>query len=517
MFWYRSRLNYDPKQFPNYRPRPETGFERVIKQCPNPFHFIAFTIKFQISIFSIILEWLCMMIRSPLEYSKNNDWILAHYEASPTVLHILWGAFITAWSSHFLYRIGKEIWEVILDAYDDPVWAMYEMLGFGAYSQSLFVRTIVFILTTFFDFTCLLIVFVYKMATYSLITSIALLGAVVMWQLHYYFFVYTPEEVLEEPPSQSPEKEVLSTPDRPGRCFRVPTPSTGSSTSSSRSSPNATPVYSQPRLSNKPPGAAYVKVSPKAIQKLHDEGVFVPEPIREPDYSYIKPLPKKRATNFSHFNAKMHYRAIKEAERKKGIVTNSPDPYKDDPPSPTVPTKTAWIYSGIDAVERQLRFITEDVTKLNMLVNAFREESAVRHLPATSSALPHSPQTQKRYATLAEKDRIGQVVLEYSRKIELIGENVLRQQPGVEKALERIDRLIAHAGDVTSRAIRTEVADCKNRVALRFKGAQDAIIRCRGIAEICRDCRVKLEAEAVKLHRMDLTRAKYPHLCSVYW
>ncbi|KAF4344507.1 hypothetical protein FBEOM_1521 [Fusarium beomiforme] len=457
------------------------------------------------------------MIRSPLQYSRNNNWILAHYDACSTVSHILWGAFITAWSSHFLYRIGKVILELILDVYEDPLWAIYEMLGLGAYSQYLLLRAIGFILATSFDFTFFLIAFLYKMSTYSLITSIILLGGITMWQLYYYFFVYTPEKAFQEPQTQPPKKEVPSTPDRPGRCFRVPTPSTGSSTSSSRSSPNTTAVYPQTR-SNKLPGAAYVKVSPKAIQKLHDEGVFVPEPTREPDYSYIKPVTKRRTTVFSRLDAKRHYRAIKEAERKKGTVTDGPDPYKDDPPSPpTAPTKIAWIYSSLDAVERKLRFITEDVTKMNMLVNAFKEESAIRPPPPTSRALRHSPQTQKRYATLAEKDRIGQVALEYSRKINPIGENVLRQQLGLQESLERIDRLVTNAEDVASKAIRTEVADCKSRVAIWFKGAQDAIRSCRDIEQLCRDCRVKLEAEAIKLHRMDLTRSKYPHLCSVYW
>ncbi|KAH7261501.1 uncharacterized protein BKA55DRAFT_687072 [Fusarium redolens] len=512
MFWRRSRLTYDPKQFPNYRPYPETGFQRLIKECPNVFHFIAFTVRFQISIFSIILEWFCMMIRSPLQYSKHNDWILDHYKASPTASHMLWGAFITAWSSHFLYRIGKEVCEVILDAYDDPVWAIYEIWDLGAYSQFLFIRTIFFTLTTIFNFICFWTVFLYNMSTYSFVVSLALLGAVAMWQLHYYFFVYTPQEVPEEPTYQSPEKEVLSTPDMPSRCFRVPTPSTGSSTSSSRSSSEHTPLHLRPRPSNKPPGAAYVKVSPQAIQKLHDEGVLAPEPTREPDYSYLKPFTGKRTTNFSRSDAKAHFRRIREIERKKGIISNSPDPYKDDPPSPTAPTKTAWIYSAIDSVERQLRFITEDVTEMNVLVNTFREKGTVRTLPDASRAIPHSPRTQRRYATLAEKDRIGEVVGDYTREIDSIGNRVFRHQPGVEKALKRIDRLVAHAGDAVSRAIRKEVEGCKNRAASRFKGAEEAITSARGVEQLCLDRKVKLEAHATKLRRMDRTQAKYPDI-----
>ncbi|ENH73740.1 hypothetical protein Focb16_v012194 [Fusarium oxysporum f. sp. cubense] len=512
MLWRRSRLTYDPKQFPNYRPYPETGSERLIKECPNVFHFIAFTIRFQISIFSIILEWFCMMLRSPLQYSKHTDWILDHYKASPTASHMLWGAFITAWSSHFMYRIGKAVCEVIIDAYDDPVWALYEIWDLGVYSQFFLIRTIFFILTTIFNFVCFWAIFLFNMSTYSFVVSLALLGAVAMWQLHYYFFVYSPQEVTEEVSYQSPEKEVLSTPDRPGRCFRAPTPSTGSSTSSPRSSPEHTPPHLRPRPSNKPPGAAYVKVSPKAIQKLHDEGVFVPEPTRVPDYSYLEPFAGKRPTNFSRYDAKRHFRRVRELERKKGIISNSPDPYKDDPPSPTVITKTAWIYSEMDAVNRRLRFITEDVTEMNMLVNTFREKGSVRSLPDASPAIPLSPRTQRRNATLAEKDRIGEVVIDYTREIDSISFRVFSHKTRTEEALKRIDRLVAHAGDAASRAIRKEVEACRSRVDLAFEGAEAAVMSSSGIADLCIDRKVKLEAQAKKLRRMDRTQARHPNI-----
>ncbi|PNP75857.1 hypothetical protein FNYG_10717 [Fusarium nygamai] len=512
MFWRRSRLTYDPKQFPNYRPYPETGFERLIKECPNPFHFIAFTIRFQISIFSIILEWFCMMLRSPLQYSKHNDWILGHYEASPTVSHMLWGAFITAWSSHFMYRIGKAVCEVIIDAYDDPLWALYEIWDLGVSSQFFLVRTIFFILTTIFNFVCFWTVFFFNMSTYSFAVCLTLLGVVAMWQLHYYFFVYSPQEVPEEVSYHSTEKEVLSTPDRPGRCFRVPTPSTGSSTSSYRSSPGHTSPHLRPRPSNKPPGAAYVKVSPKAIQKLHDEGVFVPEPTRVADYSYLEPFAVKRPTNFSRSDAKAHFRRVREIERKKGIISNSPDPYKDDPPSPTVITKTAWIYSKMDAVDRTLRNIMEDVTEMNTLLNTFRDKGSVKPLPDASPAIPLSPRTQRRNASLAERDRIGQVINDYKREINIISERVHRHQPWAEDMLKQIDRLVAHAGDAASRANRIEVEDCKRRVDLAFKSVDAATTTSKEIEAFCVDRQIELDAQAKKLRRMDRTLARYPKI-----
>ncbi|EXL89224.1 hypothetical protein FOPG_00626 [Fusarium oxysporum f. sp. conglutinans race 2 54008] len=456
MLWRRSRLTYDPKQFPNYRPYPETGSERLIKECPNVFHFIAFTIRFQISIFSIILEWFCMMLRSPLQYSKHTDWILDHYKASPTASHMLWGAFITAWSSHFMYRIGKAVCEVIIDAYDDPVWALYEIWDLGVYSQFFLIRTIFFILTTIFNFVCFWAIFLFNMSTYSFVVSLALLGAVAMWQLHYYFFVYSPQEVTEEVSYQSPEKEVLSTPDRPG--------------------------------------------------------VFVPEPTRVPDYSYLEPFAGKRPTNFSRYDAKRHFRRVRELERKKGIISNSPDPYKDDPPSPTVITKTAWIYSEMDAVNRRLRSITEDVTEMNMLVNTFREKGSVRSLPDASPAIPLSPRTQRRNATLAEKDRIGEVVIDYTREIDSISFRVFSHKTRTEEALKRIDRLVAHAGDAASRAIRKEVEACRSRVDLAFEGAEAAVMSSSGIADLCIDRKVKLEAQAKKLRRMDRTQARHPNI-----
>ncbi|KAF4961316.1 hypothetical protein FGADI_334 [Fusarium gaditjirri] len=511
MFWRRSRLTYDPKQFPNYRPYPETGFERLIKECPHVFHFIAFTIRFQISIFSIILEWLCMMLHSPLQYAKHNDWILNHYKASPTASHMLWGAFITAWSSHFMYRIGKDVCEVIIDAYDDPVWALYEIWDLGVYSQFFLIRTIFFILTTISNFICFWTVFLFNMSTYSFAVSFALLGAVAMWQLHYYFFVYRPRQVPEEVSYQSPENQVLSTPDRPGRCFRAPTPSTGSSTSS-RASPEQTPPHLRPRPSNKPPGAAYVKVSPKAIQKLHDEGVFVPESTRAPDYSYLQPFAGKRPTNFSRYDEKRHFRRVREIERKKGVITNSPDPYKDDPPSPTVMTKTAWIFSQMDGVNRLFRFISEYATEMDRLVNTFEEKGRVRPFPDASPAIPWSPRSQRRNATLAEKDRIGQVINDYTRKIKDLSLFIFSYKPRFDEALKRIDRQVAHAGDAASHAIRQEVEECRASVDLMFEGVEEAGRSSSEIADLCLDRQAKLVAQAKKLRLIDRTQARHPNL-----
>ncbi|KAF4444787.1 hypothetical protein F53441_11045 [Fusarium austroafricanum] len=511
MFWHK-RLDYDPKEFPNYRilfPEPETGFERIIKQWPIVFHFIGFTFKFLISILSIIFQWCCMIVRNPFQYRKHNAWIIGKYQASPTGAHMAWGIFITSWFFHFAYRLSVAAWEVVLGAYDDPFWALYSTWDF-------------FILSAIFNLAEFFLVTVFKMSTYSLASLIALLIAVAMWQLHYCFFVYTPEEVLEGSQfltnyslaNQSPKNQPLIseahiTPDRPGRCFRVPTPSTGSSASSSRSSPDTTHLHLRPRKSNKPPGAAYVQVSPQAIQKLHDEGIFIPEPTRETDYSYIQPINPKRLTNFSRFDTKIRSQRLREAERKRGIVIESPEPQYDDTPSPTVPTKTQWVFSAIESVQRKLRWIEQDITEIKMQVNAFSEASNVRPLPATSRALPGSPQTQQRNATLEEKDRIRAAITDYPPKIESLAYNVLRQQRGMEEALTRIDRLIANAGDVTSRAIHMEVKDVNSRANSMFNRARQAQISSRDIEELCKDHRRKLEADAVKLRRMERTHVKH--------
>ncbi|PCD43822.1 hypothetical protein AU210_002911 [Fusarium oxysporum f. sp. radicis-cucumerinum] len=494
MLWRRSRLTYDPKQFPNYRPCPETGSERLIKECPNVFHFIAFTIGFQISIFSIILEWFCMMLRSPLQYSRHNDWILDHYKASPTASHMLWGAFITAWSSHFLFRIGKAVCKVIIDAYDDPVWALYEIWDLGVYSQFFLIRTIFFILTTIFNFVCFWAIFLFNMSTYSFVVSLALLGAVAMWQLHYYFFVYSPE-VTEEVAAFEHLHLLLGRPLLPPD-HRL----------------SILHLTFDPDYQTNPLALHTSKYLPKPYKSFMTKGVFVPEPTRVPDYSYLEPFAGKRPTNFSRYDAKRHFRRVREIERKKGIISNSPDPYKDDPPSPTVITKTAWIYSEMDAVNRRLRFITEDVTEMNMLVNIFREKGSVRSLPDASHAIPLSPRTQRRNATLAEKDRIGEVVIDYTREIDSLSFRVFSHKTRSEEALKRIDRLVAHASDAASRAIRKEVEDCRSRVDFAFEGAEAAVMSSSRIADLCIDRKVKLEAQAKKLRRMDRTQARHPNI-----
>ncbi|KAI8409927.1 hypothetical protein FOFC_09771 [Fusarium oxysporum] len=481
MLWRRSRLTYDPKQFPNYRPYPETGSERLIKECPNVFHFIAFTIRFQISIFSIILEWFCMMLRSPLQYSKHTDWILDHYKASPTASHMLWGAFITAWSSHFMYRIGKAVCEVIIDAYDDPVWALYEIWDLGVYSQFFLIRTIFFILTTIFNFVCFWAIFLFNMSTYSFVVSLALLGAVAMWQLHYYFFVYSPQEVTEEVADFEHLHLLLGRPLLPPD-HRL----------------SILHLTFDPDHQTNPLALHTSKYLPKPYKSYMTKESSSQNP---PEY------PTTLIWNPSLENAL----PTSAAMMQRG-TSEDPDPYKDDPPSPTVITKTAWIYSEMDAVNRRLRSITEDVTEMNMLVNTFREKGSVRSLPDASPAIPLSPRTQRRNATLAEKDRIGEVVIDYTREIDSISFRVFSHKTRTEEALKRIDRLVAHAGDAASRAIRKEVEACRSRVDLAFEGAEAAVMSSSGIADLCIDRKVKLEAQAKKLRRMDRTQARHPNI-----
>lgn len=536
MLW-RKKLDYDPKEFPNYRilfPEPETGFQRLLKQWSIIPDFAVYTANLQFNIIVILLQYFSMLLRNPLGYSESFNWVVGQYQTSPTVMHISWGAFITVWFFHLCYVVGRLVWEQVLDAYDDPVWALYQTWNWGLYSQSLVIRTVFFILTAIFDLACFAIVFLLNLSTYSLSTFIVLLVAVAFYQLHYYIFEYTPEGALTESPGEeapltlftpykpgrnshvstpstgSSTSSSRTTPDRPGRTFKVPTPSsTGSSSSSSGSSPEISRSQRRPSpKSNKPPGASYVQVSPKAIAKLHAEGCYVPEPTRVADYSYLKPIDPKRLTNFHRIDIRIRSRRIKDADEKQKYLSENPKMEKEDTTRSTVPTKTQWIYSSLDSIERQLRFITQDVASLNVQVNSFRKTGHVLPMPPHSSSLPGSPRGQKCIATLAEKDRIKAAIKEYSPNIENTATNVLQQQPGIQERLVRIDRLLESSGDCVTRAMRVEVQEFKERLEVVFKGARQALISSRNIEELCEDRMEKLEAEAAKLHRMDRTHIK---------
>ncbi|KAM0225570.1 hypothetical protein ACHAQD_001508 [Fusarium lateritium] len=532
MFW-RKKLDYDPKEFPNYRilfPEPQTGFQRLLKQWKTIPNFAVYTANLLFNILVIILQYFSMLLRNPLGYSESFNWVVGEYQKSPTVMHITWGAFITVWFFHLCYRVGLVVWEQVLDAYDDPVWALYQTWNLGVYSQSLVIRTVFFILTAIFNMVCFAIFFLLNLSTYSLSTVIVLLVAVALYQLHYYLFEYTPEGALTEssgeeahltpdkpgrnsrvstPSTGSSNSSSRATPDRAGRTFKVPTPSTGSSSSSSGSSPEISRSQRRPSpKSNKPPGASYVKVSPKAIAKLHAEGFFVPEPTRVADYSYLKPIDPRRLTNFHRIDIRIRSRRIKDAEAKAKYLSENPEVEQEDTTPSTVPTKTQWIHSSLDSIERQLRFITQDVATLHVQVNSFRKASHILPMPPHSSSLPGSPRGQKRIATLAEKERINAAIKEYSPNIENTATNVLQQQPGIQERLARIDRLLECAGDCVTRVMRTEVQECKERLEVMFKSARQALISSRNIEELCEDRMEKLEAEAAKLRRMDRTHIK---------
>ncbi|KAF5670225.1 hypothetical protein FHETE_4597 [Fusarium heterosporum] len=532
MLW-RKKLDYDPKEFPNYRilfPEPETGFQRLLKQWPIVPEFVVYTVKFLFNIIVILLQYLSMLLRNPLGYSESSKWVVGQYQASPTVGHMSWGAFITVWFLHLCYRIGFVIWEQACNACDDPLWALYQIWDLGLYSQSLVVRTIFSILSAIFNLAYFSVALLLNMSTYSLSAVIVLLVTVSLYQLHYYFFQYIPERDL----TGSHHNEDYLSPERPGRTFRVPTPSTGfsnssshntpdgpgrtfrmltpstvSSTSSHGSSPDTSfpPRRPSPR-SNKPPGASYVKVSPKAVAELHAEGIFVPESTRVPDYSYLKPVNPKRLTNFHRVDIQIRSRRIKDSEERQKYLSQNPELVREDTTPSTVPPKTLWIYSTLDSIQRQLQFIIQDVTNANVQVNSFRQATRICPLPPTSSSLPGSPRDQKCVATLAEKDRIKAAIKEFSPNIENTINNVLKQQRGIQEKLVSIDRLLEYAGDCVTRAMRGEVQDCKSRLEIMFKGARQAMISSRNIEELCENRIEKLEAEAAKLRRMDRTHIK---------
>ncbi|KAF4966209.1 hypothetical protein FSARC_6094 [Fusarium sarcochroum] len=500
MFFRKPPLTYDPKEFPNYRilfPKQQTGFERLIKQWPAIFHFFVYTLKLFFGILGIFFEYFCMLGRNPFKYNDANDWILAQFRSS-TVNRVFYGFFLSFWFGRISLTLIYIACDWLVEAYEDSLDACHQVWDFRAYLQSILISSVLFILSFTFDIISWLAVFLFNMAwslailffdmsSYSIIFIFA---SVILYQLHHYFFVYTPEE---------PPKEEIETP-KPGRCFRVPTPSTSSSTSSSRSSPRRSP---RPFKSNKPPGAAYVQVSPKALEELHSHGIYVPEPTRIRPYPELKPFDPRRHTNFHRVDIMIRSRRNKAAEElreeKNTLSTTEPS---------TVPTKNQWLYSSIASVERQLIHITQDVSELKMQVNYFRRESNPRPFSLEKSSLPGSPRSQQRIATLNEKERIETTKNNYSRKIEAVAVGVLGQEPRLKEALAGLDRWLSNGQDVTTSAMRGQVEYCRTKLELMFKAVEQAQWSARNIEEKCEETMEALVAEAAKLRRLDRTHVK---------
>lgn len=391
----------------------------------------------------------------------------------------------------------------------------------------MFFRSITYLVCAVFNFTFSTIVLLYNMSIHSLSGVIILLGGVALFQLHYYLFVYKPEENHQESPEQaqkntprsqktSPEsRHQMSTPAKvtpipitpynppwrsPGRCYRVPTPSTGSTISSCKSSDSTTFRRRPSPKSNKPPGASYVKVSPKAVEKLRADGYGVPEPTREATYSWIQPMNGERLTNLrrSPRCIRPGPKGSKEIEEKKAEAEDEAKFVRS-----IVPTKTQWVYSPLDAVERHFRIITDEITDLNAQVKSFKEDGTVRPISEPSDDLPASPRTQQREATLVERERIKLTMADHIPRIENAAMAILKQQHGVEELLNRIENLIAKAGDPVSRAMGGELEDYRIKIKNMFGDARQTLIRSRNIEELCEDRRAELAEEANRLKRLD--------------
>ncbi|RGP79653.1 hypothetical protein FLONG3_2207 [Fusarium longipes] len=513
MPWRQKPLGYDPKDFPNYNlyQCQETGFQRLLEQWPIIFTFVAWTFTFLISILTIIKQWFWMVISDPLHYNKANAWIIEQYQLCPTVFQMTYGAFITVWFFHLCYRGGLVVCDMLLDAYNDPMYAIHQVLGFSYYVESLFFRGTTLILCAIFKFACSFVVLLYNMSIHALSGVIFVLGAVALFQLHYCFFIRNHEATKKEPPVQlkgilkrSPEIITQSPKTSPGRCYRAPTPSTGSTLCSSNTSPDPTPCRRRPSpKSNKPPRASYVKISPKSIEKLRADGYGVPEPTRETNYSWVQTIDGDRLSNLRRSPIRVQPSPLKfkEVEEKKAEAEDETKFVRA-----IVPTKAQWVYSSLDAVERRVKIITEEVTDLRTQVSLFKEAGIVRPIPKPSDDLPASPRTQQREVTLAERERIKATMAHHIPRIENAAMSILKQQHGVEELLTRIDNLITRAaksGCAVSRAMSGETEDYRIKIKNVFGDARQTLINSRNVEELCEDRLVKLAEEANRLKRLD--------------
>ncbi|UZP41152.1 hypothetical protein NXS19_008968 [Fusarium pseudograminearum] len=501
MLWLRKPLGYDPKDFPNYKlyQDQDTGFQRLVRQWPAIFTFIAWSFTFLASILTIINEWFCMIVRDPLHYNKATEWIIKQYQACPTVFQMSYGALITFWFFHVCYRIGLVICDVLVDAYNDPVWAAHQVLATSYYIEHLFFRGGTFITCAIFNFACSFIVLIYNMHPQTFIIGH---NPVPKDQQGTLPSIYTSHGIF------APENPIQPTmAKQPRTLLPAPTPSTTSSSSSS--STDLTPCRRRPSpKSNKPPGASYVAVSPKSAEKLRADGVGVPEPTRETKYSFTSPDSNERN---AYVRRRMQLRFQPRSPKFKEVEEHKAE--ADDEAKfihSIVPTKTQWVYSALDAIERRIANITAEVTELRTQVGSFKEAGIVLPIPEPSDEPSDgpsmSPRTQKRNATLTERDRIKAAMAQYIPAIENAAVAILKQQHGVEELLARIENLInkaAKSGCSISRAMSGEADDYRIKIKNIFGDARQALIKARSIEEVCEDRRVKLAEEAKRLKRLD--------------
>ncbi|KAF5025781.1 hypothetical protein F66182_2114 [Fusarium sp. NRRL 66182] len=561
MFWRNSHIRpYDPKDFPNYSPYPETNFNRLLKQWPAIPRFFVYTFGLMVSILTIFSEYFRMLYRDPLNYSKANEWIMDEYQSTPSGERMLYGWFLSFWFCQISLNLIYSACDILVEAYEDPVHACQQMFAFGLYLEHLLLHAVVFTLRTICSIGVRVV-----LPTSMLIWNLAMficdtwvLPFILLFFLAMTFSIY--QAAFSSTPEDATEQALIDTPKHPGQIFRVPAPSPSSSTVPCRppgqlflsgytshkpayasyvqaSTPKPSPPrytskkpayasyvqtsstscarpptqrYPFQRKSNKPTYASYVQVSPKALQKLHSEDISVPEHTRTRTYSEWKIADHKRLVSYCPVDIRVRTYLPKAGEKSSALASQLQEPNTNpfDREVTTVPTKNQCQNFMIAYIERSLIQILKDVQSLEIQLRVFGKESNPRPLPPADFSSPASPRSQQRTATLNDKARIGAAKAKYFPRLENAATDILSQRPQLEDCMSRLDRMLVNEEDAATRTIRRQLEHCRVRLELMFKVVKRGQVSARSIEEKCEDRMLQLDAEAAKLHRLDRTNVK---------
>ncbi|KAL2692366.1 hypothetical protein Neosp_002772 [[Neocosmospora] mangrovei] len=522
MFFFRRKLDYDPKEFPRYRqlfPEQRSFFEKLLDYKPAAIKFIAASWHILVLTWNIMIQFFAI-----IDYNIFNV---------PTAVRWLGNEFITADGCNmvhgillifWLYRTSYSLSFVLCDILK---WFHQNWVPFYAdlwLDRLRFVGSI--LLYIFFSIPSVL-------NALSILVICGVIG-IPFFQIALYLYGICPPrpEWLRRPDwLRFPEPEPrcnrpvpfsvrFSNPPSP-RTPRTPTPPP-SPPSPPRAfdfcpPPDPEDVKRRPWLYTTYPGASFHMRNPFSSLKPPGAGYVTPKPapppkpkpvstIKPPGASYKKVSPKakhylrshginpkhltpKRSTNFQRLNSSQQNRPV------------------------DTELQYQWFGGILSSAERELVQMKSEVNRLKTLTNQFHKQSCASiqmASPSPTTALLLRPEIAAVKGDNArEKLRFRALLTEYPPEIKKIVTYIQQSHPRIRDALidlsARIDPLDKSA---VASAMRANYADCQDKLTRIVRTTERAQISAENTTQRCLRRIDELSDEIARLDSIDLSHKK---------
>ncbi|KAM5341608.1 hypothetical protein ACJ41O_014639 [Fusarium nematophilum] len=448
MFFRKRVRAYDPKDFPRYRtlfPQPKTKLEMLLDGLPPVMSFLNCNWQLFLIMFNTALTFLCMVCREPRELPAAIDWIVREYKSADGA-RVTHGGLLLFWLYRTLISLSYTTWDVLVIAFHR--WVPFYRLVWSdrRYWWHVAIRTVSAALPAIADVASFLIV-----SAFSL---------VVLYQIGLSLFDLKHAAKEPEPLPQTPTR----------------TPS--------------------PKI-NKPSTAGYVEVSPKAKKYLAVDDATTAE---------ASGAPSKTSINHS----------LNSSAAEEGLGTILP---KDEPQTATYTSqierdeletkdlKTEWLEGAISSVQREITHMSNDLHRLQLLVNTFNKETNARPPTPKPSTLGGSFKSNRLVIIQNENDRekyrLKSIVADYNPQIELLAAHIQRSHRTFQDALIDIEGRVEYAQNVTAVPMHRLLRECESNMDAVTKATTKTWAAFKSIEARCAQRMEELDEEVARMERIN--------------